>query len=240
MIASQALISGAFSLTNQAMQLGFLPPVTVVHTSGEEEGQVYVPEVNLLLAVACVALVLIFRHSSRLASAYGIAVTGTMVLTSHHLLRGRAHHLAVAALEGDLVADSVSLGRPHVLRFEPLQGGRRRLSAAGGGAGALRRDGDLEERPAHLSRSDRGRFAAVRRLPGRPAARSPVARTPGAGVFVTGHPDGVPPVLRALVERVRVLPETVVLLTMQVCHVPRITPGEGAATIGSPRASTGW
>jgi KUP system potassium uptake protein len=57
--------------------------------------------------------------------------------------------------------------------------------------------------------------------------RAPVARTPGVGVFVTGHPDGVPPVLRALVERVRVLPETVVLLTMQVGHVPRITPGAG-------------
>jgi len=57
--------------------------------------------------------------------------------------------------------------------------------------------------------------------------RSPVARTPGVGVFVTGHPDGVPPVLRALVERVRVLPETVVLLTMEVSHVPRIIPGDG-------------
>ena len=57
--------------------------------------------------------------------------------------------------------------------------------------------------------------------------RSPVVRTPGVGVFVTGHPDGVPPVLRALVERVGVLPETVVLLTMKTCHVPRIGPGDG-------------
>jgi KUP system potassium uptake protein len=81
-IASQALISGAFSLTRQAVQLGYLPRVTVVHTSGKTEGQIYIPEVNRLLMVACVALVLGFRSSSNLASAYGIAVTGTMTITS--------------------------------------------------------------------------------------------------------------------------------------------------------------
>ena len=81
-VASQALISGAFSLTRQAVQLGYLPRVTVVHTSGTTEGQIYIPEVNRLLMVACVALVLSFRASSNLASAYGIAVTGTMAITS--------------------------------------------------------------------------------------------------------------------------------------------------------------
>jgi KUP system potassium uptake protein len=81
-IASQALISGAFSLTNQAVQLGFLPRVNVVHTSHKHEGQIYVPEVNYLFMVACVALVLAFRSSSNLAAAYGIAVTGTMSITS--------------------------------------------------------------------------------------------------------------------------------------------------------------
>jgi len=81
-VASQALISGAFSLTRQAVQLGYLPRVTVVHTSGTTEGQIYIPEVNRLLMVACVALVLSFRSSSNLASAYGIAVTGTMAITS--------------------------------------------------------------------------------------------------------------------------------------------------------------
>src|SRR5262249_14801950 len=81
-VASQALISGAFSLTRQAVQLGYLPRVTIVHTSGKTEGQVYVPEVNGLLMLACVALVLGFRESSNLADAYGIAVTGTMAITS--------------------------------------------------------------------------------------------------------------------------------------------------------------
>jgi KUP system potassium uptake protein len=81
-VASQALISGAFSLTRQAVQLGYLPRVTIVHTSGKTEGQIYVPEVNALLMVACLALVLGFRESSNLADAYGIAVTGTMAITS--------------------------------------------------------------------------------------------------------------------------------------------------------------
>ncbi|MGO9835857.1 MAG: potassium transporter Kup [Polyangiaceae bacterium] len=81
-IASQALISGAYSLTRQAVQLGFCPRVTIVHTSGEAEGQIYIPEVNVGLAVACVCLVLGFKESSALAAAYGIAVTGTMAITS--------------------------------------------------------------------------------------------------------------------------------------------------------------
>src|SRR5882724_5090925 len=81
-VASQALISGVFSLTRQAVQLGYLPRVTVVHTSARTEGQIYVPEVNWLLMAACVLLVIGFRESSRLAAAYGIAVTGTMAITS--------------------------------------------------------------------------------------------------------------------------------------------------------------
>jgi KUP system potassium uptake protein len=81
-VASQALISGAFSLTRQAVQLGYLPRVTIVHTSGKAEGQIYVPEVNAALMVACLVLVLGFRSSSNLASAYGIAVTGTMSITT--------------------------------------------------------------------------------------------------------------------------------------------------------------
>jgi KUP system potassium uptake protein len=81
-VASQALISGAFSLTQQAVQLGYSPRVTIVHTSDEAAGQIYVPEINTALMVACVALVLGFKESSALAAAYGIAVTGTMAITS--------------------------------------------------------------------------------------------------------------------------------------------------------------
>jgi KUP system potassium uptake protein len=81
-IASQALISGAFSLTRQAVQLGYMPRVTVVHTSAQNAGQIYVPEVNYALMVACLALVVIFKKSSALTAAYGIAVTGAMSITS--------------------------------------------------------------------------------------------------------------------------------------------------------------
>src|SRR5580698_3557506 len=81
-IASQALISGVFSLTHQAVQLGYFPRVTVRHTSREAEGQIYVPVMNWGLMVACIGLVLGFKESSRLASAYGIAVSGTMAITS--------------------------------------------------------------------------------------------------------------------------------------------------------------
>ncbi len=81
-IASQAMISGAFSLAQQAVQLGFLPRLTIVHTSERASGQIYVPEVNALLMVACMALVISFRETSALAAAYGIAVVGTMITTS--------------------------------------------------------------------------------------------------------------------------------------------------------------
>ena len=81
-IASQALISGAFSLAQQAIQLGFSPRMTIVHTSNEASGQIYVPEVNTILMVACVSLTLMFQKSGNLAAAYGIAVMGTMVITT--------------------------------------------------------------------------------------------------------------------------------------------------------------
>ncbi len=81
-IASQALISGAFSLTMQAIQLNYLPRMRVIHTSSEEQGQIYVPAVNWTLMVACVSLVVGFRSSAGLAGAYGIAVSITMVITT--------------------------------------------------------------------------------------------------------------------------------------------------------------
>jgi KUP system potassium uptake protein len=81
-IASQALISGAYSLTLQAIQMGYLPRIQVMHTSDKESGQIFIPRVNMLLAIACVTLVLAFGASSALASAYGIAVTLTMLTTT--------------------------------------------------------------------------------------------------------------------------------------------------------------
>jgi KUP system potassium uptake protein len=81
-VASQALISGAFSLTHQAVQLGFFPRVSIVHTSKTTEGQIYIPEINTALMLACMGCVLLFKSQSALAAAYGIAVTGTMAITT--------------------------------------------------------------------------------------------------------------------------------------------------------------
>lgn len=81
-IASQAMISGAFSLTRQAVQLGFLPRINIIHTSASTEGQIYIPFANKLMMIACIFTVLFFKESGRLASAYGMAVTANMVLTS--------------------------------------------------------------------------------------------------------------------------------------------------------------
>ena len=82
MIASQAVITGAYSLTRQAIQLGLLPRLEIRHTSAALFGQIYMPRVNTLLLIGVLLLVVMFRSSSALASAYGIAVTGTMVVTS--------------------------------------------------------------------------------------------------------------------------------------------------------------
>jgi KUP system potassium uptake protein len=81
-IASQAMISGVYSLTQQAIQLGFTPRMHIIHTSKEAIGQIYLPTVNWMLMIACISLVLLFKESSRLAAAYGIAVTATMAITS--------------------------------------------------------------------------------------------------------------------------------------------------------------
>jgi KUP system potassium uptake protein len=81
-IASQAVISGVFSLTRQAVRLGYLSPMRIIHTSERESGQIYIPFINWLLYFSVVLVIISFEHSSNLAAAYGIAVTATMVLTS--------------------------------------------------------------------------------------------------------------------------------------------------------------
>lgn len=81
-IASQAVISGVFSLTRQAVRLGYLPPMRIIHTSEMESGQIYIPVINWTLYLAVVLVIIGFERSSNLAAAYGIAVTGTMVITS--------------------------------------------------------------------------------------------------------------------------------------------------------------
>jgi KUP system potassium uptake protein len=221
-IASQALISGAFSLTYQAIQLDFLPPMQVIHTSRETEGQIYLPAVNRLLAIASIALVLGFRNSSRLAAAYGIAVTGTMLLTSIIFFEvartsWRWPLWKAALLLGLFLAVDIPFFAANLLKF--IDGGFLPialgavlfLAMATWRAGRRNYRAQVEAASPPLPR-----FLADCREAGlaRPAAR--------VAVFLTGHPDIVPPALRTLVERVRALPETVVLMSMRVEHVPRV------------------
>jgi KUP system potassium uptake protein len=224
-IASQALISGAFSLTHQAVQLGFFPRVTVRHTSRDAEGQIYVPEVNWLLAIACIALVLAFKESSRLAAAYGIAVTGTMAITSivyFEVTRttwrwpiGKSIALLALFLSFDLPFFGANL-------FKFIEGGYVPVLA---GAVIF----------VVMMTWKRGRRIYLERV----SAVAPTfdsflasldgklaARIPGSAVFLSGAMTGVPAVLVQHVERIRALPETVLLLTMTVTHAPYESPDE--------------
>ena len=147
-IASQALISGAFSITRQAMQLGLAPRLDVEHTSAQEIGQIYVPQVNWALMVACVFIVIGFGSSSDLAAAYGIAVTLTMVITVlllYVVMTERWKWPKPAAMS---VMALVPDHRPGVLRRERVEGASRRMGRAGSRARDLHFDDDVEDRAA--------------------------------------------------------------------------------------------
>ena len=218
-IASQALISGAFSLTHQAVQLGYLPRVKVTHTSRSAEGQIFIPEVNFVLAVACIALVLTFQHSARLASAYGIAVTGTMAITSIIFFEvtrttwrwpmWKALPLLVLFLSFDLPFFVANL-------FKFVDGGYVPVVVAAGLC-------------VVMITWNRGRRIYVERVESiaptmdvllEKLSSKNVARTPGACVFLTGRVGGLPLSLVNYVARLHALPLNVILLTIDIGHVP--------------------
>ena len=129
-IASQAVITGAYSLASQAIQLGLLPRLEIVHTSSTQEGQIFIPRVNRVLLLGVLALVLLFRSSDALANAYGIAVSGTMVATT-----SLAFFVVWKLWRWPLWAAlalvcGVPVDRRRLLHRQPLQGRRRRLGAA--------------------------------------------------------------------------------------------------------------
>jgi KUP system potassium uptake protein len=220
-IASQALISGAYSLTRQAVQLGFCPRVTIQHTSGESEGQIYVPEVNAALAIACICLVLSFKESSALAAAYGIAVTGTMAITSivYFVVLTRAWKWPLwRALP--LVAVFLSFDIPffaaNAMKF--FHGGWFPMAIAL----AL----FLVMTTWKTGRALLGRNLANRLLPidvflADVDAHKP-HRVPGTAVFMSSNPQGVPIVLLHHWKHNQVLHETIVLLSVITETVPEI------------------
>ena len=145
-IASQAVISGAFSLSRQAMQLGLLPPVTVRQTSEHEGGQIYLPGVNAVLFVGVLVVTLTFRSSARLATAYGVSVTGALVVDTLLLLLVGSGAVAVAAWKLAAGGGGVRRCRGHLPGGQPVQGGPRRVAAAARRAGRVHRHDHLATR----------------------------------------------------------------------------------------------
>ena len=219
-IASQALISGAFSLTHQAIQLGFFPRVGIRHTSQDAEGQIYVPSVNWALAAACITLVLVFQASSRLAAAYGIAVTGTMALTSivyFEVTRTTWNWALWKSLP--LVVLFLSFDVPFLVAnlFKFTEGGYVPV-LVGAFVFVLMVIWKTGRRiyREHVAAICPPIEQFLAKLPGKLAAR-----IPGSAVFLSGPGVGTPLVLVHHVQRIRALPECVVLLSMQVTHTPR-------------------
>jgi KUP system potassium uptake protein len=220
-IASQAVISGAFSLTSQAVQLGFLPRMHVRHTSDREMGQVYVPAINNMLLVGVAATVLIFRSSDALGAAYGIAVTGTMTVTTilafTHLRHGmhwplwRLLPLFAVFLTVDLAFFSANM-------LKIAEGGWYPLVIAISlyvvmmtwiwGRGKLAQQRASGGMPLDML------IASLR--PDRPA------RVPGTAIYMTAQVDNVPAALLHNMKHNKVLHERTVLMTVQTADVPRM------------------
>ena len=153
-IASQALISGSFSLCAEAAQLGYSPRLNIVHTSGAMVGQIYVPVVNWTLMICCILLVVEFKESSNLAAAYGLAVIGTMVITSilvFEVMRTAWGWSQAAALAMFVLFLAVDL--PFFF-FELEQGVHGRLGSLGDRRGTFHLDDDLAARLAPSGGSD--------------------------------------------------------------------------------------
>jgi KUP system potassium uptake protein len=222
-IASQALISGAFSLTHQAVALGFFPTVTIRHTSGEAEGQIYIPEMNWILAAGCLALVLAFRESNRLAAAYGVAVTGTMGITSLIFFEvtrttwkwplPRSLGLLLLFLSFDLPFFGASLAKFASGGFVPVAIGAIFFAVMI----TWKRGWELYRRRMARALPDLASFVAS-------GPWKNVARVPGTGVFVRGELPGVPAVLSCLVTQVRAVPRSVVLFGIRTIRAPQAGP----------------
>jgi KUP system potassium uptake protein len=224
-IASQALISGAFSLTHQCVQLGYSPRFNIIHTSGEEAGQIYVPEVNHVLMIGCVLMVLGFGSSAALSAAYGIAVTGTMVITT--LLFTQLAHLKwdwkpwqyISFATIFLIID-LGFAASNVLKIE--SGGWVPLAIAGAIFTLMT--------TWHAGRSITRTLLRNASLPLesllKSVADNHVVRVSGTAVFMTADPDGAPMVLLHHLKHNKVLHDQVILLTIQVKEVPEVIDSE--------------
>ncbi len=224
-IASQAVITGAYSLTRQAIQLGLLPRFEIRHTSEAHSGQIFMPRINALLLVAVMLLVLMFRSSSALASAYGIAVTGTMVVTG---MMGfvviwkvwRWSPVAAAALIAPFLLLDLTFLAANLLKV--FEGGWVPLAL-----GAV-----MIILMYTWRRGSRLLFDKSRKLEF-PLAdlvamleKRPPQRVPGTAVFLTSDPVSAPTALMHSLKHYKVLHEKNVILTIETASRPRIDPAE--------------
>jgi len=224
-IASQALISGAFSLTQQAVQLGFCPRIHIVHTSSDVQGQIYIPFVNYALLAACLVVVIVFKQSSGLAGAYGIAVTATMIITSFLYFLVLTHHwkwslVKAVLLVGIFIVFDVAYFSGNLIKI--ADGGWFPLLVAAIVAIAMTtwKKGREELRRKLIG----ARFPIDIFLAELP--KSSLPRVPGAAVFMTLSPVGTPPTLLHNVKHNHVLHEKVVLLSIISTDTPTVPPEE--------------
>jgi KUP system potassium uptake protein len=224
-IASQAVITGAYSLTRQAIQLGLMPRFEIRHTSEAHSGQIYIPRINMLLFIAVMLLVVLFRSSSALASAYGISVTGTMVVTA---MMGfvviwrvwRWSPVAAAALIAPFLFLDITFLAAKLLKvFE-------------GGWVPLALGGIVMLLMYTWRRGSRLLFEKSRKLEF-PLAdlvamleKRPPQRVSGTAVFLTSDPESAPTALMHSLKHYKVLHEKNVILTIETAPTPRIDPAE--------------
>jgi len=220
-VASQALISGSFSLTRQAQQLGYTPRVTIIHTSHTEAGQIYIPEVNWLIGFACFGLVLGFKSASNLAGMYGVAITGTMTVTTilfSAVARERWHWswVKVALVAVPILAVDLSFAFANLIKI-PDGGWFPLLVAA------------LVFAVMTTWKRGRSILSGIKRQSTLPMElflhdikeRKP-QRVPGVAVFMTPDPGGAPSVLLHHLKHNKVLHERVVMFSVMSEEIPTV------------------
>ena len=224
-IASQAIISGVFSLTRQAIQLGFLPRMRVLHTSGMAEGQVYLPDVNFLMLVAAIAITLHFKASDNLADAYGIAVTGTMLITSvvfYYICRWiwgwsviRALPLCLSFMIMDLTYFSACLQKFTTGGWFPLGSALLIMVIMVAWWDGWKRLAIM----VMTSTIPKEKFMEK-------VAKGNLVRLPGVGVFLSAFQREVPPMLLHYVNQTRALYEKLVILSVLTTDAPEVAESE--------------
>jgi KUP system potassium uptake protein len=222
-IASQAVITGAFSLTNQAVQLGLLPRLQIKRTSATRVGQIYIPRITGLLLVGVILLVLVFRSSGGLASAYGVAVSGTM------LVDGLMGFTVIWRVWNWSLAAALALMLPFMLidltflsanLLKVPQGGWVPLLIGGCLVGVML---TWREGARILAQKTRRLEMPVEELV-RMLEKSPPPRVPGTAVFLTSAPESAPTALLHSLKHYKVLHENNVILTIVVENFPRVAP----------------